>query len=106
MGRGGILEKMRERLTLSSDDLRDMFRRWHGHALRHVLRLASLEFLELGQRLSGAHDVVVGHVVEAVVAVSEAQHGQLQSQLDGPVVGRVVQLRDAGRGWDAIHRKI
>lgn len=82
--------RVRQSLTLSSNDLRYMLRTGHGDALRHILRLLVATLLGArghdergGQRAVGVRDGGGrgGRLTEARV-----QHGQLDSQLEGALI--------------------
>lgn len=81
--------------TLPAHDFGDVLRAGHGDALRHVLRLLGADLLEAdaGQRVDEGAEVrgAVG-LRDARHGLGEAQHGELEGELVGPVVPDVGAL--------------
>lgn len=77
--------------TLSTDDLSHMLRTGHRNAFGHVLRLLGPDLVQphAGQRVNEGTQFVPGvhgglhHAAQGLV---EAQHRQLQSQLEGSLI--------------------
>lgn len=82
--------RVRQFLTLSSNDLRYVLRTGHRDALRHILRLLVAALLGArghdergGQRAVGVRD---GGGRGGRLAEARVQHGQLDGQLEGTLI--------------------
>jgi hypothetical protein len=87
--------------TLSADDLGHMFGTGHRHALGHVLGLLGADLVEAdadaGQGADEGHQV--GGAVrlgDGVHRLAEAEHGELEGELEGAFVADAARAVDVG----------